>query len=342
MKIVALKYCIQPKRFGVTGCNSEQEPNSTYKTLAFLLAVVYGSILSQLPDESLHDYSNYLIYAEHSWLRLLWLSNQGFLVFLANEPVWLLVNALLSLFLQPDTTVRSIIFFSAFLVFFFTLLAAPKNFWWLLFFLVLASVVKNHLIHIRQGFAVALFIWAWFSNLRFLKISLLALTPFVHASFFFILMLLIVSNVMLKLRLGPGIRSIAVALIAAVVGLSLGWLAAIFGARQAEEYDFSMAEVSGFGFLIWLSILIIYVLEGKAFLRRHAFAICLIIFYLGTYFLIEVTARIFESGLLLVLLAGLSLSSWRLLAYKFMVVFVLFGANWLMRIGEPALGFGIA
>ena len=342
MKTKTLKSIFQPNRFGVIGCNSEQEANSTYKTLAFLLAIVYASILSQLPDESFKDYSNYLIYAEHSWFRLLWLSNQGFWVVLANEPAWLLANALLGLFLQPDTTVRSIIFFSAFLVSFFTLLAAPKNFWWLLFFLVLASVVKNHLIHIRQGFAVAVFIWAWFSSSRFLKISLLALTPFVHASFFFILMLLIISNAMLKLRLGPGIRSIATGFIAAAVGLGLGWLAALFGARQAQEYEFSMAEVSGFGFLIWLSILIIYVLEGKTFLRRHAFALSLIIFYLGTYFFIEVTARIFESGLLLVLLAGLSLSSWRLLAYKFLVISVLFLANWLMRISEPALGFGIA
>lgn len=342
MKTKGLRSFLQPNHFGAIGRDSKPELNYYYKTLAFLLAGIYASILSQLPDDSFKDYSNYLIYAEHSLFRLIGLSNQGFWFVLANEPIWLIANAWLGLFLQADSVVRLVIFSSAFFVSFVTLLAAPKNFWWLLVFLILALVAKNHLIHIRQGFAIALFILAWFSNSRFLKISLMTLTPFVHASFFFVLILLIASNAMLKLRLGPGIRSIAVALIATAVGLGLGWLAALFGARQAQEYEFSMAEVSGLGFLIWLSILIIYLLEGKAFLHRHAFALSLIIFYLVTYFFIEVTARIFESGLLLVLLAGLSLSSWRLLAYKFLVVFILFGATWLMRIGEPALGFGIA
>jgi hypothetical protein len=61
---------------------------------------------------------------------------------------------------------------------------------------------------------------------------------------------------------------------------------------------------------------------------------------LGTYWLIEVTARIFESGLPLVLLAGLSLSGWRRVVFLFAVL----GSGslmWLMRLGQPAMGFGI-
>jgi len=56
--------------------------------------------------------------------------------------------------------------------------------------------------------------------------------------------------------------------------------------------------------------------------------------------MIEVTARIFESGLLLVLLAGLSLTGWRRLTYL-SAVLAFGGLSWILRVGQPAMGFGI-
>jgi hypothetical protein len=77
---------------------------------------------------------------------------------------------------------------------------------------------------------------------------------------------------------------------------------------------------------------------GKTWLREHAFETGLLSFYLVTYWLIEVTARIFESGLIVLLLAGLSLPGWRRQAFLGIVL----GAGvlaWVLRLGRPALGF---
>lgn len=53
--------------------------STVYQTLVMALALLYGAVFSQTPSEQFKDFGNYLIYAEHSWLRLLGLLNQGIL-----------------------------------------------------------------------------------------------------------------------------------------------------------------------------------------------------------------------------------------------------------------------
>jgi hypothetical protein len=98
--------------------------------------------------------------------------------------------------------------------------------------------------------------------------------------------------------------------------------------------------MSGLGFISWLFFSGILILEGKNFIRRHSFSLCVLMVYLSTYFLMPFTARIFESTLLLVLLSGLHLTSYRNLAfYGFFTVYFLF--DWYQRIMLPGFGWGI-
>jgi hypothetical protein len=79
------------------------------------------------------------------------------------------------------------------------------------------------------------------------------------------------------------------------------------------------------------------VTAGKVWLREHAFETGVITFYLIASWFIKATARIFESGLIVVLLAGLSLPGARRYAFLGLV----FGAGlltWLLRLGQPAFG----
>ena len=123
-------------------------------------------------------------------------------------------------------------------------------------------------------------------------------------------------------------------------GTGLGLLASFLGARQVETYQFSMGDISGLGFLFWMLVFAVMCLQGRTFMRRHGFEISAIVFYLSTYFLIEVTARIFESMLLPVLLAGLHMTNWRRMTFNSLIIF--FGVlTYLLRIGKPWLGFGI-
>lgn len=321
----------------------ESQPRGSsliHRWLAFFFALLYGGMLSSIPTEQFKDFSNYIVYADQGWSILLSRVSGGATGLLANEPVWLLINAALGAFLEPESVVRVIVFFSAGIVAWLVLRQSQRQFVWLLCFLLLPLVIKNHLIHLRQGLALAIFLWGWFSGRPLVRWSMMGLAPFVHSSFVFVLAILGLSRVMVHLRLGPDVRLSGFLILGLAVGSCLGTMAAMVGARQAQEYAFAAVQVSGLGFSLWSAILGIWLLEGRQFLREHAFEVGIIAFYLGTYWLIEVTARIFESGLPLVLLAGLSLSGWRRIVFLLAIL----GSGslmWFMRLGQPAMGFGI-
>lgn len=172
------------------------------------------------------------------------------------------------------------------------------------------------------------------------RIILLATTPFIHSSLFFILSLMTFTSMFRSFRISVGLRNVFVAIAGIVIGLRLEWLASLFGARQAMQYEFAATDVSGLGFAFWFLVLVVWCFQGPSFLDRHSFEVAAIVFYLSTYFFIEVSARIFESSLLLVLLAGLGLTGWRRQAL--LVMMLGYGVlQWVMRIGQPGLGFGI-
>ena len=196
-----------------------------FDLLAFLLAIAYGATLSQIPTELYKDFGNYLVYAEHSWPRLQDMLNQGVLTTLANEPVWLLINSIMGSFLEPETVVRTIIFVSGSVVAWLVLRSRPKHFVWLVIFLLFPTVLKNHVIHLRQGAAIAVFVWAWFSPNRVVRAILMASTPFIHASFFFIVAILWSARLMISARLGPEIRIALFVALGVTLSFGLEWLA---------------------------------------------------------------------------------------------------------------------
>jgi hypothetical protein len=304
------------------------------------LALAYGIVLSQIPDQSFLDFNNYLNYADGSWLLILQYTNDGLVRILSNEPLWLLINTILGFFLNSDAIIRTIIFLSASSIAWLVLRHHPKHFIWLILFLLLPQVLKNYLIHLRQGAAIAVFLWGWFAQNRNLRLLLFILTPFIHASFFFILALLILARQMRLLRFGQNLNIIIFTAFSLILGIGLGVLAEFLGARQANEYEFTQTDVSGLGFLLWLMVLIIMLSAGKKWALEHSFESGLIVLYLVTYWLIEVTSRIFESGLIIVLIAGLNLPGWR----RYLFLFLALGSGffaWILRIGRPELGFGL-
>lgn len=330
--------CMDEKKVKVAslplGSNSQY-----YHIFVFLIAVVYGAFFSLLPLDLFNDRHNYLNYAENSLLIFERYELWGLIPLLANEPLWLLTNAGLANWFPPEAVLRYIIFLPATLVAWMVMTRNPKQFLWLLFFLLFPAVLKNHIIHLRQGLAVAVFLIGWFTKKPSLRLAIIATTPFIHASFLFILGILVLSRSMTYFRLGPDLRTGIVTSLSVGMGLVFAWLVSLVGARQGEYNDFSVTHVSGLGFFFWLIILCIWLLQGRNFLRKYAFESGIIILYLGTYWLLNVTARIFESGLLLVLLASLNLTGWRRQA--FLAAFMaLFAMQWLICLGKPSFGFG--
>ena len=304
----------------------------------FIFSVTYAYVLCNLPNSSFNDFNNYLVVAEFAPVSLLKIINEGILPFLSNEPIWLLINTLLALAFEPEDTVRVIIFLSAFAVAHVTLRTNPRSWIWLLLILLYYPIVKNFLVHLRQGAAIAVFLLGWFSASRNSRIFLIALSPFIHSSFFFIILLTLLCKLFKKFRVGADITVPIFIAVGGIIGTTLMYLAFLLGARQAEEYASIDATSSGLGFIFWSSICVLYVCQGRSFVRQYLFEISFLLFYLGSYFFTTVTSRVFESSLLLVLLAGLALNGWRRIAYQSsMVVFMAF--MWIMRVGQPAFGF---
>lgn len=317
-----------------------QSPSHFYLFAIFALSLTYGWVLAGLPLEVFKDRTNYLIYADQSSLILLRYWSQGILTGLTNEPIWLLLNAGLALVFEPETTLRIVIGVPASIVAYLVLRAEPKNFIWLLLLLFLPQVLKNHIVHLRQGVAVSFFLIGWFSNWRAMRWFFFLFTPFIHASFFFILTLLLLTAIFRELRLAAGLRNILFIFVGLTLSIFLAAVAKFLGARQAVEYDFAVADISGLGFIFWSIVLFVMILQGRTFMRQHAFAIGVLVFYLSTYFFIEVTARIFESALIILLLAGLQMTVWR--RQVFVALIVGYGLlSYVLSLNQPWLGFGV-
>lgn len=306
---------------------------------AFVFALAYSSFLANLPLDVFKDRLNYFVYASSSDIILTRYTVNN-LSFLSNEPLWLYLNIFLSRFLYPDDLVKFIVFAPAFLTSFFVIRSDSKNAIWLIVILILPQVVKNNIIHLRQGVAISLFIIGYYSNSKPLRFILMAAAPLIHSSFFFILMIWGITYATGVLRLSVAMRVLFFTACYAVVALLLLVAASNLGARQALLYESIDPEVSGFGFMFWSSILILFLSAGTDFVRRFAFPISILTFYLATYFAVPFSARILESGLLIILLAGLSLDNWRRPA--FLMLLILFTiVSYATRWGQPWLGWGL-
>lgn len=313
-----------------------------YNTAILLFSILYASCVTFLipMDDSIKDRINYLMYAENSLLIVARYLNESILTLLFNEPVWLLINIILSFFLEPQNTLRTIIFFSSFSVSFLLLRNNLQYFWILLIILVFPSVIKNFIIHLRQGLAIAFFLIGWFSLSKSKKYFFFALSPFVHASFFLVIALYFLTSMLQKMKFAFDLRLIIYLIIGVVISFGLGFIASLLGMRQANEYEFTAASSSGLGFLFWLAILLTYMSNGKEYLRKNSFILGMIVFYLVTYFFVEVTARIFESVIILVLLASLELKlKQKYIVFCMIVCFTIL--SYVLRLDQNYLGFGI-
>ncbi|UBU47559.1 EpsG family protein [Cobetia amphilecti] len=310
-----------------------------WKLASLLFALLYAFIFFCLPIDAFYDRVNYLFYAENSYNILLGYMSNGFLSLLTNEPIWLLVNVSLSSFLNQEYTLRVIIFFSAFLSSYVVLITEKKYFILLIVFLLMPQVVKNNIVHLRQGLAIALFLYFYFCFNKDKSIYLILITPFVHSSFFFIVFFIYITEAFRYFRASYGIKVILFFIISVSLSILSLWLASKLGARQGERYELQMTHASGLGLVFWSMCLLIFLSQGSEYIKNNSLATYILVFYTSTYLLFPVSARIFESAILIVLLSGLKLRNSRFLIFISMIA-VLFFIQWTDRLGEPGFGWG--
>jgi hypothetical protein len=310
----------------------QAHPNSraVAQGFALLVALTYGTVLALMSGEEFRDRENYLAYVSnasnimHNWI------NEDFFRILTNEPLWILINAGLGLWLSQGQAVQILIFVPAAIVA-YCMLRIDSRYLFLLFaFLLLPQILKNHVIHLRQGFGVAVFLLGWFARSPKWHWGLLLLTPLLHSSFFFVLTMLFISRVSEYWRLPLLFTWAGFLLVGVLIGFGLEHIARSLGARQGEEsVIIANLDISGLGFLFWLLALMLLFFQPNSFKRENSFVIGTVLFYLSIYFLSPFAARIFESTLPLLLLAGLRMHGFA--RPLFLTAMLSFGAlQWLV------------
>jgi hypothetical protein len=308
------------------------------RLLSFVVAILYASLLAAFPMEGVVDRDNYLEMARVSPLIMARYLGQGLHSLIANEPVWLAINSALGLMFADTVVVRIIVFFSAFSVAYLLLRHNPKHFLWLLLILIFPQVMKNFVIHLRQGLAIAVFMIGWFSLGKKKRLFFIGLSPFIHSSFFIIIAILLGGWVLKKLKMAADIKLLLYFAVSLSLAILVAQLSALVGARQAETTAVMEEGTSGIGFLFWGAMLVILLLQGRRFLHQYTVAIGVLIFYLAAYFFTPISGRVFESGVLLVLLAVLATTGWRrIMAFTILLAFN--AALMLVKYSQPLMGF---
>lgn len=323
------------------GCLNIATPStvSNQRWFAWVVAATYSVALASLPVDVFMDRINYLNYATDSWAILLQRWNEGWVVLAANEPLWLLFNAFLSTFLQPEEVVRAVILVSSGVVAWIVARQFASSPWKVVLILLLPIVIRYHVIALRNGLALAVFLAGWVAPNGVRRWLLLLLAPLIHVSYFIVLALLATAWLCLRWRFAPDLRALTFVVFSLSLAVATDTLASMAGARHAYEYAFSAVDVSGLGFLFWMGVLVVMWFEGRTFLRQNAFETGSIVFYLVSVWLVDFAARAFESTSLFILLAGMRLTGWRLSVFAglltiYMVLYVV------MNINKPWLGFG--
>lgn len=311
----------------------------------FLIASIsfaFAVYLSSLPMEPFVDRANYLNFATYIEVIIGNRLDKGFFGFLFNEPLFALIMLTLRYFLSAEGAISVIIGFSTFSVFFLVLSNVPKKYLLLaVLILLLPQVLKNHIIHLRQGLAIAIFLWGWFSNNRNYKLLFFVLAALTHSSFLIIVSGLALIIVVQKVKLLSSFKYLIYTASGLGVGLFGLAIAGALNARQAEGYEEFEVSSSGLAFVFWLCILLLYLSQGKYYAKKHAAALFFIILYLTTYFFIPVTGRIFESCLIIVLLASADLKRERIFIFYALYLFY-FSYLWYLRFPRPGFGWYIS
>lgn len=306
-----------------------------YILFSLVFSFFYAYILAGLPIDGFVDRDNYLNYVSNSGLIFFGNLSQGLLDFLLNEPIWLIINMVLGFLFDPEFALRVIIFISAF-VFSFHMLRARRGDLFYIFFAIviclLPQVMKNYVVHLRQGVAIAFVAFMMYSSTGLARRTYIILAPFVHSSYFFLLPNIFISWIAkekLKFRKNSFLFFLGYFLIACFIVLVFVNVLSFTSARQVETLEqVSGDRRSGVAVLFWAIIFYLFASSGDEFRRNNFFSISSIAVYIMLYFFFDPIARVFESALPFILFSGYELKSKKRWVF-FLLIFVLFFFQWL-------------
>jgi hypothetical protein len=314
-----------------------------WRIFSFLLIALILIIITELipNSELVKDRHNYFKSIENSVGRFSIYIINGIFFIIANEPLWVAFTILMKTFFGAVDSIY-LLSIGVFLSLSFLISKRVDHFVFIMLLILLNPILMDkYVIHLRQGLAISVAMLFWGSNDNQKKSFFgLIISSFIHSSFFIITFFWILSWVSQRSRLPIPLVVLFGAFCSAIISIYLLQLSAVFGARQSEFYSNSDTFKFGFGFLTWIVILVLFLIQNKSIIRENIFLVNLIVFYLVCYNISPIIgARIFESGLVFILIYLTQLPSNKF----FNIIFLLFYTLmlWFSRLDEPLLGFGV-
>lgn len=276
-----------------------------------LMALLFAILVQVLPLELSEDFEGYVTYFYDSGIILSDRTSDG-LSFLANEPLFLILNLFLSTITDsPELAIRAIIFTSTLTLAFIFFYVNAKHKLLMLLFLLTPQMFHNFTTHIRQGLGMAVFYAGFYFLGRHRGLPLMLAAPFIHASLFFVLPAIFARDILESFRVRTKSAILLLSAAALSMGMTTGFLASFLGARQADNYNFASFAGSGLGLLFWIGVGALVYLQGKRIFWAHTAAVAILLQYYFGYLFVETAGRIFEAGLPLVFMMILHLTGWR-------------------------------
>lgn len=263
---------------------------------------LYSSFLVMLPNDYFRDRVGYIVYAEESSDYFYNSSQDGFLSLFFSDPIFLKLNSFFSIFFSSDLVPKVFVFFSGF-IFFYCFMRESKGglakFFILLLLLLTPGFFHLQNVVLRQGLCSAILILVCVhcdDKRKWILASFIL--GMIHSSFFLITFFLFFEYLFTTLKFKRTNAYILTSVVSIVVALSYIFIGKYLGVRQSSS-DYLAAEVSvsGFAFIMWLSVFILILIRKKTDgnYKIDDVSIMGLIIYLSMYFISPIGGRLILS-----------------------------------------------
>ncbi|WP_413282524.1 EpsG family protein [Vibrio sp. MA40-2] len=295
-----------------------------------------------VPVDAVLDRHNYLTYAKGSIEILQRNFDISIFYVFFNDPLWLLLNTFLMQFLSPESVIRSLIFFPFVLTGYISSKKVRNKELILYLFLVVIFplVIKNNIVHLRQGVAICFFCigWFFFENAK-ARVLFYLLATLIHSSFWFLAPFGIWHYFHKKL----GYKRIlywfgTISLILCIIFI-FKTVVSYLPVRQVERVVSSSLNVSGIGLFFWSSLLLLFFTFKKNELYKYRLIISILPLYISGYFFVPFISRVFESFVIFIIIIPFLIDGKnRFLAFLPILVFIFY--YYFTNLGKPFFGWG--
>jgi hypothetical protein len=273
------------------------------RLLVFIVLALFISYILILPSDFywIKDRGNYLYYAEEPLNILVFRTNlNNFFSVISVEPLFLGINYVLGLLFLPIQVVEALIFISSLLA----LIALGKlngfNFFILFLFIFLSPNLSNYTMTIRNGFGFSIYMLSFLfdKNSRYIKIA----AALIHTSLFIPLFIEEIIHFLNGKKVGfYGILFLN-SFVFAILLFITPYLLNFLGDRRAENFEYGLSSDStGLNFLFILGLLLFTFMFAKKS-KTLIFSSSIMIYYLISYILLPIGARIIQLFLIYIVI----------------------------------------